>query len=134
MNRADVGMIQDGRGLRFTAETCECTVGLGLLLRVELESNVVALRHRVVGVGVDDRPAALERSDHVAGREQVRLDDVVDLRGSFGAVAGNLIVATVRGSHRLHGADSNHVRVITGRGDGAVPVCALRVVTASVAG
>src|SRR5207302_7026687 len=97
-------------------------------------NHVVALRHCVVGVGVDDRPAALERSDHVAGREQVWLDDVVDLRGSFGAVAGNLIVATVRGSHRLHGADGNHVRIITGRGDGAVSICALRVVTSSVAG
>jgi hypothetical protein len=59
---------------------------------------------------------------------------MVDGRRSFGAVAGNQIVAPGEGLHRLHGAYGDHERIVAGRQDGAVPLIAEGVVPAAVAG
>src|SRR5207245_8587267 len=67
-------------------------------------------------------------------RNNVRLDDVVQQRGSLGAVAGDQGVGSQRAAFGLHGAHGDDVRVVARGSDGRVAAGAHGVVPAVVAG
>src|SRR2546427_687472 len=69
----------------------------------------------------------------IAWRYQIRLYDVVVARRTLRAVARNRVVGRGVGAVRLHCSDSDHVRIVTGSGDGAIAVCVRSVVAALVA-
>ena len=72
------------------------------------------------------------RANQIAGRENVGLHHVVVGRRSLGAVAGDLVIRASAGIHRLHRTDSDHVRIIAGRRDGAVAIAAVHAQTSVV--
>ena len=57
-------------------------------------------------------PRRVDRDHAIARGNQVRLDDVIDRRWTFGAVAGNFVVYTQHGVHRLRGISLRACRIV----------------------
>src|ERR1035438_10449332 len=58
---------------------------------------------------------------------------MVDGRWPLRAISGNQVIGAARSTHRLHRPNGDHVGIVSGRGDGPVPIGSGRIVPAIIA-